>query len=238
MVRQRTTPILVLAILHLVGGGLGLIASLCGCAGLFMANSLGSISAPTFPARPGQPAPPPPPPSPADTMKFYNDNVPGYRAFTIGSVALSMLLDIMLISGGIGLLNMQPWARWLSLVYAPISILVRIATFIYNLALVMPATNKLYAQNPAMAGMSSFVNVGTGIGLFVSLLFVIYPIAVVIILLMPSTAAAFRGDHPAGADDLSSEDYPEDDRWREPPRATAFDVDSPASKRKWPDHRR
>ena len=218
MRRQRTTAILVIAILHLVGGGLGLIGSLCGCAGLVMTNTLSS-AIPTMPQRPGQP----PPPSAADAMKYYNDHVPGYRAFTIGGLAFSFLLDTLLLSGGIGLLMMQPWARWVSVAYAPLSILVRLASFIYQLVWVLPVTQELYAKNPAMAGMSSIVSISGGIGLFLSLLFVLYPIAVLVIMLLPSTAAAFRGELPPREDDYEDNDLDEDDSWRDPsPRSDKF----------------
>ncbi len=213
MPRQRTTPILVLAILHLVGGGLGLFFSLCGCGGLVMSNALSSVT-PTFPTRPGQP---PPPPNAAQIMQYYDDHVPGYRAFTIGNIALSLLLDLLLIAGGIGLLKMQPWARWLSLVYAPLSILYHLASFLYSLILVMPATDKLYAQNPALAAMSSFITFASGIGVFFALLIVIYPIAVIVILLLPSTSAAFRGEMPVDLDNLGAEEPDEDEPKHEPP---------------------
>jgi hypothetical protein len=211
--RQRTTPILVLAILHLVGGGLGLFVSLCSCGGLVMSNTLSSV-VPTVPQRPGQPSPPP---SVNDVMKYYNEHIPGYRAFIFIGLALSFLLDILLLTGGIGLLNMQPWARWLSLVYAPISIVVRIVSFIYQIVWVMPATEALYAQNPALKGMSSFVTITGGVGSFLSLLFVLYPLTVLVILLLPSTTAAFRGEIPAREDDFRDEQEFEEDSWREPP---------------------
>jgi hypothetical protein len=214
MRRQRTTAILVLAILHLVGGGLGLIISLCGCGGLVMGNALGSIKPPTLPARPGQPPPPPPLPSANDAMKYLNDRVPGYLAFTIVGLGLSFLLDIMLISGGIGLLNMKLWARWLSLVYAPISILVRIGSFVYQLIWVMPATEAFYAKSASTSGFASLVTISSGVGLFLSLVVIIYPITVLVILLLPSTAAAFRGEPPARADDWREEEENDEDRWR------------------------
>jgi hypothetical protein len=218
MRRQRTTPILVLAILHLVGGGLGLILSLCGCGGLLMSNALGS-AIPTMPQRPGQP---PPPPNFNEIMKQMNDRVPGYRAFTFGSTGADFLLSVLLLAGGIGLLNVQPWGRWLSLVYAPISILVHLASFVYQLVWVLPATEAVYAQNPAHKELSSIATISGGVGLFVNLLIVIYPITVLVILLLPSTAAAFRGEIPTRPDDLGDEEEFEDDPWREPPRSDKF----------------
>ena len=214
MPRQRTTAILVIAILHLIGGGLGLLLSLCACGGLVMSSAAGSI-VPTVSTRPGD-TKSAPPPSSGEIMKYYDDNVPGYRVFTYGGMAVDLLLNLLLLAAGIGLLSVQPWARWLSLGYAPISILYHIGTFIYQLVLVMPATQKLYAQNPALQGMSSFLNFTTGFGLVIGLVFMLYPIVVLIIMLLPSTGAAFRGELPTVPDNLEDDDP----RWREPPPAS------------------
>lgn len=219
MRRQPTTAILIIAILHLVGGGLGLAGTLCGCGSLILTNSIGSMmpAPPTLPARPGQP-PPPPLPNFNDMMKSMNEQIPGYRAFMIVSLALSLLLDIMLLSGGIGLLKMQSWARWLSLVYAPISILVRIGGAVYQLVWVLPATQALFAKNTAaLPAFSSLMTVSSGVGVFVNLVFILYPLAVIIVLLLPSTSAAFRGEIPVRKDDWRDEEEDEGDPWREPP---------------------
>ena len=47
MPRYRPTPVFVIAILHLVGGGLGLFSSICGCGGLLMGSAFSSMSLPT-----------------------------------------------------------------------------------------------------------------------------------------------------------------------------------------------
>lgn len=224
MRRHRTTPILVFGILHLVGGGLGLLGSLCGVGSLLMVNSIGSFTPPTIPARPGQPQLPMPP-SGDQLMKQLYDTVPGYRAFTIGSLTFDFLLEFMLIAAGIGLLTVQPWARWLSLVYAPISILIRLGSFFYSLIWVLPATRAVYANNPALAGFSALATISSGIGVFMTLLFILYPIAVLIVMLMPSTAAAFRGEAPARGEDgdLDDEEESDDDRWdQRPTRSDKF----------------
>lgn len=220
MRRQPTTAILVIAILHLVGGSIGLLGSLCGCGGLLMADSLSSIMStpPTLPARPGQSQPIPAPPGAKEVMQYMKENVPGYLPFTIASICLSFLLDLMLISGGIGLLKMQPWARWLSLAYAPISILMHVGSFIYQLVWVMPVTQALYAKTAAaMPGFGSLMTFSTGIGVVAALLIVMYPIAVLIVLLLPSTAAAFRGEAPVREADLPIQVEDIKDDWREPP---------------------
>ena len=156
-------------------------------------------------------------------MQYMNTNVPGYLAFTIANLALSFLLDLMLISGGIGLLKMQPWARWLSLVYAPISILMHVASFIYQLVWVIPATKALSAKTAAaMPGFGSIMTLSSGIAAFVALLIVIYPIAVLIVLLLPSTAAAFRGEVPVQEDNVRDELSDAEEHWRNSPRSDKF----------------
>jgi hypothetical protein len=66
------------------------------------------------------------------------------------------------------------------------------------------------------------MSITSGLGLVVSLLFIIYPITVLVILLMPPTAAAFCGEVPARAEDTSEEGPYPDDPWREPPRSDAI----------------
>jgi hypothetical protein len=214
MRRQRPTSILVIAILHLVGGGLGLLFALCGLGGIVLSSAVSS-AVPTAAARPGQPAPPP---SYNDIMKFYDDNVPGYRAYTYGVLALDTVLDFMLLAAGVGLLTMKPWARWLSLIYAALSILYHLGTLTYSLALVIPATQKLYAQNPALSGMSGFLNFTSGMGVVMNLVLIIYPITVIIVMLLPATSAAFRGQLRPVVDELDQYD----DRWQEPPASDKF----------------
>jgi hypothetical protein len=50
MRRQRPTSILVIAILHLVGGGLGLLFALCGLGGIVLSSAVSS-AVPTFALR-------------------------------------------------------------------------------------------------------------------------------------------------------------------------------------------
>lgn len=160
-------------------------------------------------------------------MKQMSERVPGYRAFTIGSLAFDLLLDVMLISAGIGLLKMQLWARSLSLVYAPLSILFHIGSFVYQIVWVIPALTAIYAQAmqgmTALPGFASIMKFSTGAGAVVTLLVLIYPIAVIIILLLPSTTAAFRGEVPVRGDDLPDEEESEEDHWEKPrPRSDKF----------------
>ena len=152
-------------------------------------------------------------------MKEIESAIPGYKAVTIASLGVSFVLDILLLSAGFGLLKLQSWARILSFVYAPISILYHIGSAVYQLVFVTPAMQAIYAKNPAFAGISSFTGVLSGIGVFVGLAFMLYPIVVLVILLRPSIAAAFRTDWASRESDESEEaDNLDDDSWRDRPR--------------------
>ena len=217
MRRNVPTAVTVIAILHLVGGGLGLILSLCGCGGYLMQGAFSAITMPTPPTRPGQP-PPPAPPNPGQMMKEIESAIPGYKVFTIASLGVSLVLDILLLSAGIGLLKLQSWARILSFIYAPISILYHIGSAVFQLGFVTPAMQAIYAKNPALAGMSSFTGVLSGIGVFFGLVFILYPIVVLVVLLRPSIAASFRtGLTPSESEAFEEEDRSDDDSWPDRP---------------------
>lgn len=217
MVRQRPTAILVFAILHIVGGSLGIFASCYTIAMLGASWGTAATSAPA-PAAPQQGPAIPAPPSASEIMRYYVDNVPGYGAFQFGGLGMSVLLDLLLLAGGIGLLKMQPWARVLSLIYAPLSILFHIVSFVYQLVLVVPATHDLFARNSSLGPLASLMEMFATLGVFASLLVIIYPIVVLVFMLRRSTAAALRGDIPAA----DVEEALADDPWREPPRSDDF----------------
>lgn len=134
-------------------------------------------------------------------MKYYEEHIPGYKAFTFTALAVDLVLDVMLLASGIGLLLMHPWARVLSLIYAPLSILFHVISFTYQLIFVMPATHDLFARMSGVGPMGSLLAGITDISLIIAFLVVIYPIIVFILLLRRSTAAAFRGETPPKMDD-------------------------------------
>ena len=208
MVRQRPTSILVLAILHLVAGGIGIFGS-CYSVVMLAASGASSSSTPAVTVSPtgpqGRPAAPAPP-SASQILKYYEEHVPGYKAFTFAGLAVSTVLDLMLLTSGIGLLLMQPWARILSLIYAPLSILFHVLSFTYQLAFLMPATHDLFEGMSALGPIGPVMAAVTDIGFIFGLLVVIYPIVVLFILLRRSTVAAFRGEAPRQPD----EEFPDD----------------------------
>jgi hypothetical protein len=215
MVRQWPTSILILAILHLVAGGFGIFGSCYSVVIMATACSASSPATVVTPAPTNQPGRPSTsaPPSASQIMKYYEEHIPGYKAFTFTALAVDLVLDLMLLASGIGLLLMHPWARVLSLIYAPLSILFHVISFAYQLIFVMPATHDIFAQMSSVGPMGSLLAAITDISLIVSSLVIIYPIVVLILLLRPSTVSAFRGEAPSKTDEgIPDDSYPPDSR--------------------------
>ncbi len=183
MARHRPTAILVIAILHIIGASIGILSSCYSVAMMGVAQASSTAPSPAFTPPPGAPQGQPTPPNAAQILKYYEEHVPGYTAFTFGSLAVSFLLDVMLLASGIGLLKMQPWARLLSLIYAPLSILFHILSFGYQLIVVLPASHDLFAQMAGLGPMGTIMEAAATIGAVVSFLIVVYPIVVLVIML-------------------------------------------------------
>jgi hypothetical protein len=202
---QRRTPtsVTVLAILHLVGGGLGLVLGICGGVFLLAGGAKGGLFGQAQ-AQQGGPA----------VIAEATENIPGQRAVTVGQFAVDLTLNIMLITAGIGLLRMQPWARSLSLVYAVLSILFHICTAVWAAVYVLPVVQDAIAaeaaRNPKMAPALDVARAVMIPSLFIGHIWIIYPVVVLCILLSRSVTAAFRGE--PRADGVAEER--EDAGWR------------------------
>jgi hypothetical protein len=220
MIRKRPTAVLVLAILHLVGGTLGLLLTLCG--GGFQLAGGGQM----FAGGPGGANQPPQAKSQQEFQKRFEKHLeaelPHQKAVTYTSLGLDLVLAVMLISGGIGLLSMQPWARVVSLVYAVLSILAKIFGLI-NLAFTWPVMSAFIEQearrDPNLQMMASMMPPIMAVTAVVTALLMIYPIVVLVILLRPPIVAAFRGEVPPPAEEEEPWGPDRDRRedWDEPP---------------------
>jgi hypothetical protein len=210
IVRKPPTAVYVLAILHLVGGGLGLLGVLANGA-LLAVNA--SKAAPAAPGRPVNPQ------DPGALQQHYADKVPAFHVYQACELALGLLLSALLLAGGVGLLKMRPWGRTLSLVYAPLSIATHLVALVYGLAFIIPATREFFElaakQNPQLGPAVVAGEVGGYIGLFFGTVVIIYPIVVLVILLRPSIAAAFRGEYPPTPEEEEEEPWGSDRGRRE-----------------------
>src|SRR5205823_6491680 len=66
-------------------------------------------------------------------------NVPLVREVLVGGMVLWIVLSMGLIVSGIGLLLLKPWARWLCLIYAVLSIVAQLAVLGYSIGVMNPA---------------------------------------------------------------------------------------------------
>jgi hypothetical protein len=207
---RRPTSVLVIAIFHFIVGGIGVMSDLCGTFAVAGGNKL--FSGLGGPQQAQQTA---------ELEKAMKEKVPGYEAYQIGILALSWLFDVALISAGVGLLRMKPWARTLSLVYAVISLLAKVFVAVYTILYLAPATAEAVkaALPPQGAGpqaaqaqqvMSFATDIAKITAVATPFLSMIYPLAVLIVLGRPSIGAAFRGER-VGRDD-ERPDEPEDYR--------------------------
>jgi hypothetical protein len=214
-IRKRPTPVLVIAILHLVGGTLLLLSSACGAAMQGIAAGMQPGAGPGGPGMISQ----------QQMQAELEKQIPGYTAVTYAQMGGDFLFGIVLVVAGIGLLSMQPWARLLSIIYAIFSILNHIFSLVYALAVVVPGTQavleKTFASDPnlkaALPGMGGMMSGLMVFGVVVGALFIVYPITVLIVLTRRSVVAAFRGELPEA--EREPEDY-----WDEPQREPDQDV--------------
>jgi hypothetical protein len=130
----------------------------------------------------------------------------------------NIVLSILLIVSGIGLLNMASWGRILSFVYAALSILSNLALVVMmlmvNVPLAQEFADKVSGQGPEVQLVATLVKAGVYVGIIVPIASMIYPAIVLILLVRPSVAAAFRGEtSAAAAPGTMSEHIEEDERW-------------------------
>jgi hypothetical protein len=217
MPRKKPAAVVVIAILQIVFGSLGLCAGLYGLSGIqerlnasmYQNNNMAAAN-----AKGAQPF------NPADMQKQIETKIPHYNEMQKASSGATTVLALMMIVSGIGLLMMQAWARVLAIVYAILSILVTIGSVIYSAAVVLPAMSAIMqdmmnqvakqagpgAGGPPAAAMGQVMQGAMIIGVVLNALVIVYPILVLVIMLLPSVAAAFAG-RPVRRAPKEPEDY-------------------------------
>jgi hypothetical protein len=197
--RQMPTSVQVIAILHLVYGGLAISLGLCNGA-LQASGGVNNFRPPAPP--PGAKVQLPPDVGPR-MQRFFEDSIPFYNGIQITYLALWFVLSAVLVVAGIGLLGMRPWSRKLSLGYGFSSIAFQLANFIYLIAFVISAANDFYRQMeqefPNMP-LLAVARTTTMVTFAFQLLGLIYPIVVLVLLTRRGVVAAFAGQPPEPAE--------------------------------------
>lgn len=194
--RASSTAVQVLAVVHLIYGGLSFVVGLC--SGVLQALGVQNLT-------PKMPAPPPgAPPFPTDLqdriLSFMDEALPYYRAYQMTQIVLWLILSLLLVAAGIGLLIRRPWGRKLSLAYGVLSLVVQLAGLVYVVAFVIPAMGDFYRQLEKEFPQMAFVFAASRVGQWMTPVVMpagwIYPIVVLVLLTRPKVVAAFAGQPP------------------------------------------
>jgi len=210
MPRKRPTVLTVMGILNIVFGSLGLVCDLCmGLGILLVVGAPGGGGA--FQGRDNPFA------EIGKQLAVVQGEVPYHTAVQVGQVVVGFFTSILLLVAGIGLLKIRNWGRMLSIAYSVVAILVTLANAIYTMAIVNPAVERLMLRQQGM-DTSAFNNIGAILGAVIGMT---YPIILLIMMLLPSVAAACAGHRPEtfdqdreDEDDLGRERRPREE-WRE-----------------------
>jgi hypothetical protein len=215
MPKPRPALVTVVAVLHFVFGGLGLlcqttsdILNVSGVAQKFNTMFTPPSNAQMDPQMKKRM-------EMQEKMQQAIENVPGAQAKQWADLVQDTVLSVCLIVAGIGLLQMGPWARMLSMVYAVVSILYKIGSIVYMALYFLPAMQALakeFAGDDPISHFTGFIMQVSSYGAIAMLLgAMIYPIFVLIAMLVPSVAAAFRGEPLAKP--VPPEAIEEEERW-------------------------
>jgi hypothetical protein len=186
MARSRPTAVTVLGIMNIVLGSLLLLCYLCGAASNLMqaasANNprLGGADDPGV-----------------IIEREIAAEVPAYRAYQVGNAVLGLILSTLLLVSGIGLLNMQGWARIGSIIYAVVTIPESIGSVVFQLLVLSPAMSRAFekvpmgpAGGPGVSVLMTVVNVVT---IIVGMLLIVYALILLITMLRAPVREAFTG---------------------------------------------
>ena len=209
MPKKRPTAVLVIAIFHFIFaacGGIGGLLALTGAA-----QSLSKMSAGANPKAPQ-----------IDVEKMIERSFPAYQTFQTVDGAVTLVMAVVLLAAGLGLLQMQSWARWLSIFYAVVQIIRTLIGLVVAFVYVLPAVKTGFQQLPgtppeAAKAAEIGATIGAGVGGCIGL---IYPVAVLIVMLLPSVGAAFRAPdveppRPERGEWGDEDEYDRGERWRE-----------------------
>jgi hypothetical protein len=203
MRHERPASVTALAVLHLVGGILGLLCVTC-AGGFLLAGGeqwLAQMGADQDEdARLDQ-----------EIEDAVDRKFPAGRAIDYGDLGASLVLGVLLIVAAVGLLNLRPWGRALSLVYAVASIVHKalfLVAGIVGFAVRKEVLEEMQRRHPELGADLTGQLVAHVFYTAVRVLFVIYPIVVLIVLTRPRVVKAFNG-----ADRGAYGDRDDDEGW-------------------------
>jgi hypothetical protein len=165
-------------------------------------------------------------------------DVPGYEAFQAAGTVLGLCEAVAILLAGIGILNVQRWARTLALVACLVAIATTLFQTVYQAVYVMPVMSEAFqvalpAAMPQAAGpqgaqalkfMETMMILVSAVMVAVYIVIIVYLGIIVILLCRRHVRAAFNAPGQADLEDHRAEDesrptgYDDDDEWDRPRR--------------------
>jgi hypothetical protein len=215
---KRPTSVLVIAIFHFIFGGLGL---LCGLPGFVMQAS-GMDRAASAGA--GQTQQQKELHEMQERVKQRTEQAAPLTApFLLVNMVLNLLISLLLVVAGFGLVKMQPWGWWGSVVYSVARIVMQVYILLFNLLYSLPIGGRILEEElksrPTLQPYAWIFQIITPIAIGVAALGLIYPIIVLIVMSRPKVRAAFNLAGTAGVAD----EYEDDSRDRRGRREDEYD---------------
>jgi hypothetical protein len=134
-------------------------------------------------------------------IQLIHDNA-AYALWMKMTIPLGMVVSAALLAAGIGLLQLKPWARLLSMGYAIYGIaMVLVGTVVNYFCLMQPLMARAHGNSAPEAAAAGGALVSGAVGSCFGLL---YPVLLLIFMLRPNVVAAFKaaGVQPTGASQL------------------------------------
>lgn len=210
MAARRPTSVLVVAILQIVFGSLGVLCGACAPLGLIQQQN----AAQDFRSGPKNGLSERQREAFARFAEKSNANLP----FTAGAMALSLLGAILMLSGGIGLLNMKPWGRPVTMAWGGLAIVYHLGSFGYLAGVTYPQMNEFMTEfkgggnSPVADAMLIGMQAGMITGIAVGVLSIFYAAFILFLINRPEVVAAFSGERTRRAFDEDGDGRPEIDR--------------------------
>jgi hypothetical protein len=199
MTPERPASVTVIAFFHFIIGGLGLLCNLCSMAGAVGGGGVqGGVP---FQSSPKQ----------VEMQKAMEAmiarDLPAYQVINVVSTLASVVLAIMLISAGIGLMQMAPWGRTLSIAYGGVSLALKVFGAVYTILFLVPVLDNVMqlmmpqvrtAQDRKL--LETIMTFAKGAVYVGACLPMIYPVVVLLVMGQTSVREAFEGGRPTGND--------------------------------------
>jgi hypothetical protein len=187
--------VIVIAVLHLIGACFGLCVFSFHA---FLGEQLKEVKRQQLQAQ-----------NPGVFLVFEEDVNPELQTVERVEAWANVAFTLMLLVAGVGLLCRQGWARWLSVVYAVLSILFKIGDTVVVFGYIAPMRGDIVNPDEVRVQLAGYV-----IAMVVGL---VYAAAVLVVMFVPSVARSFRRDRVPSFlfedeyDDFASDDLDEDD---------------------------